>query len=124
MRNTLFAALIPCAFSLMFKSDAVTKQWDTWAFVENGTFFAYYLVTEVSYGEGFGCATSADGVHWHDHGYVWKGPSWFNHTPQWWQGSSAIWRAADWNATDATSSTILRCATTTCRPLRSPSRTT
>lgn len=24
---------------LMFHSDAVTSQWDTWAFVENGTFY-------------------------------------------------------------------------------------
>jgi len=35
-------------------------------------------VTEVSYGEGFGVATSTDGQHWTDHGYVWHGPSWWN----------------------------------------------
>lgn len=33
---------------LMFHSQAVTKEWDTWVFVENNTYYAYYLVTEVS----------------------------------------------------------------------------
>lgn len=61
---------------------------------------AYYLVTEVSYGEGFGVATSTDGVHFTDHGYVWHGPSWWNNSAgKWWEGSSAIWRAADFNST-------------------------
>ena len=61
---------------------------------------AYYLVTEVSFGEGFGVATSPDGTHWTDHGYVWHGPSWWNNTKgKWWEGSSAIWRAADYNTT-------------------------
>eukprot|EP00966_Prymnesium_polylepis_P217673 5037826-Prymnesium_polylepis.1 len=36
---------------LMFHSTAVSKQWDTWGFVENGTWYAYYLITEVSAGE-------------------------------------------------------------------------
>ena len=64
-----FFALSPCD-ALMFHSNVVAKQWDTWAFVENGTWYAYYLITEHSPGEGFGCATSADGVHWTDHGYA------------------------------------------------------
>ena len=55
--------------ALMFQSHAVTSQWDTWAFCENGTYYAYYLITEHSPGEGFGVATSPDGQHWHDHGY-------------------------------------------------------
>ena len=93
----LLALLIAPCSGLMFASKAVSKQWDTWAFVENGTWFSYYLVTEVSYGEGFGCASSRDGVHWHDHGYVWHGPSWVEH--RLWEGSSAIWRAADFNRT-------------------------
>ena len=54
-------------------------------------------MTEVSYGEGFGVASSADGQHWNDHGYVWKGPSWTKRNL--WEGSSAVWRAADWNET-------------------------
>ena len=81
----------------MFQSHAVTSQWDTWAFVENNTYYAYYLITEHSPGEGFGVATSADGVHWDDHGYVWHGPSWAEH--RWWEGTGSVWRAPDFNAT-------------------------
>ena len=85
------------ATALMFHSTAVTKQWDTWGFVENGTWYAYYLITEQSPGEGFGVATSTDAVHWHDHGYVWHGPSWTEH--RWWEGTSSVWRAPDYNKT-------------------------
>ena len=58
----------------------------------------------MSYGEGFGVGTSTDGVHWTDHGYVWKAPSWWNPgTPtspkKFWEGSSAVWRASDFNTT-------------------------
>ena len=40
--------------------------------------------------------------HFTDHGYVWHGPSWWNATggtPKYWEGSSAVWRAADFNKT-------------------------
>ena len=58
----------------MFKSG---DTWDTWAFVENDTYYAYYLITEESPGEGFGVATSPNGAsNWTDHGYVWHGPAW------------------------------------------------
>ena len=64
------------------------------------------LVTEVSFGEGFGVGTSTDGVHFTDLGYVWHGPSWWNTSKtgptdghKYWEGSSAIWRAADFNRT-------------------------
>ena len=30
----------------MFKSTLVEAHWDTWVFVENGSFYAYYLITE------------------------------------------------------------------------------
>jgi hypothetical protein len=88
----------------MFHSKQVSKQWDTWVFVENKTFYAYYLVTEVSYGEGFGVGTSSDGVHWKDEGYVWHGPSWWNpgskaSPKKFWEGSSAVWKAKDFNKT-------------------------
>jgi len=102
--SVAFISLIAlgCVDALMFHSKEVTKEWDTWVFVENGTFYAYYLVTEVSFGEGFGVGVSSDGVHWVDQGYVWHGPSWWNNTkgqPKFWEGSSAIWRAADFNKT-------------------------
>mmetsp|Transcript_35342 Transcript_35342/g.92425 ORF Transcript_35342/g.92425 Transcript_35342/m.92425 type:complete len:644 (+) Transcript_35342:71-2002(+) len=95
----LMPLLLPdLAETLMFQSDAVSSQWDTWAFMENGTYYAFYLVTEHSPGEGFGVATSANGVTgWVDHGYVWHSPDWAqNH---WWEGTGAVWRAADFNKT-------------------------
>jgi hypothetical protein len=52
MRSTvllpLLGSLLACSDALMFHSEAVTKQWDTWVFVENSTYYAYYLVTEVN----------------------------------------------------------------------------
>jgi len=88
----LIAGLAPP--SLMFQSHNVSSQWDTWAFLENGTYYVYYLVTEHSPGEGFGVATSADGQHWIDHGYVFHGPSWSQH--RWWEGTGSVWRAPDY----------------------------
>ena len=61
------------------------------------TDYVYYLVTEHSPGEGFGVATSADGVHWKDHGYVFHGPSWTKH--HWWEGTGSVYRAPDYKQT-------------------------
>ena len=81
----------------MFRSGNVTSQWDTWVFVENQTFYLFYLVTEHSPGEGFGVATSSDGQHWNDRGFVYHGPSWTEHG--WWMGTGSVWRAADFAKT-------------------------
>lgn len=51
------------ADAMIFKSDTVTAQWDTWCYDHNGTYYLYYLVTEHT-GEGFCVATSKDGVFW------------------------------------------------------------
>ena len=43
MLGLLGAALMspsPGADALMFQSQSVSSQWDTWAFAENGTFYA------------------------------------------------------------------------------------
>ena len=55
---------------MIFKSEQVAAQWDTWCYHHAGTWYLYYLITESSAGEGFGVATSTDGVHWHDHGWA------------------------------------------------------
>ena len=39
LRLALAAALMATTQALMFKSDAVSKEWDTWVFVENGTYY-------------------------------------------------------------------------------------
>ena len=55
---------------MIFKSDIVEAHWDNWCHYHEGTYYLYYLITERSPGEGFGLATSNDGVHWEDHGWV------------------------------------------------------
>lgn len=55
---------------MIFKSELVEAQWDTWCYFHEGTYYLYYLITEDSPGGGFGVATSADGVNWTDHGYA------------------------------------------------------
>lgn len=48
MRVFIALSVLLCGCNgLMFHSEAVTKEWDTWVFVENSTYYAYYLVTEV-----------------------------------------------------------------------------
>lgn len=67
---TAFLSLALCgsASALIFKSDRYTAHWDTWVYHHDGTYFLYYLITEGSTGEGYGVASSDDGVHWTDHG--------------------------------------------------------
>jgi len=55
---------------MIFRSEMVSAHWDTWCYFHEGTYHLYYLVTESSPGEGFGVATSTDGVHWRDHGWA------------------------------------------------------
>lgn len=56
--------------SMFFKSKLVSAHWDTWMYFYQDTFYLYYLITEHSPGEGFGVATSPDGVTWTDHGWA------------------------------------------------------
>lgn len=42
--------------------------WDTWVYYYNGVYYAYYLITDISPGEGFGVAVSTDGIHFEDKG--------------------------------------------------------
>ena len=57
---------------MIFKSDVVSSHWDTWIYFHQGTYHLYYLITESCGGDGFGVATSRDGVHWDDHGWALK----------------------------------------------------
>ena len=76
---------------MLFRSETASKTWDTWTYYSEGTYYLYYLISEQAPGDGFGVATSQDGVKWKDHGRVihasdkmvryfgggsvWKGPS-------------------------------------------------
>jgi hypothetical protein len=79
---------------MMFKSDLVFAQWDTWVYLHDGTYYLYYLITsdrpDIGF-DGFGVATSTDGVHWQDHGRA-IGPS---DKMVLFLGTGAVWKAAD-----------------------------
>lgn len=53
---------------MLFRSKRVDAAWDTWMYYADGTYYLYYLITDISPGEGFGVAVSRDGVHFQDHG--------------------------------------------------------
>lgn len=55
---------------MIFQTKRFSAAWDTWMFYHQGVIYLYYLITEHSPGEGVGCATSRDGVHFTDHGMV------------------------------------------------------
>ena len=112
--------LAPDSDALMFRSASVIAHWDTWGFYDDvgQSYWAFALITEISPGEGFLAASSKDGVHWTDHGYVFHKPG---STPpgsfekqvcpgstlpdgspavcSGWQGTGAVWRSADFNKT-------------------------
>jgi hypothetical protein len=81
--------------NVIFKSELVKAHWDTWAYYHQGTYYLYYLITEHGPGEGFGVATSTDGVHWHDHGWVLRASEQMVR----YLGTGAVWQAADFEET-------------------------
>lgn len=55
---------------MLFKSEIIFKTWDTWMYYHEGTYYLYYLTSEQAPGDGFGLATSLDGIEWYDFGRV------------------------------------------------------
>ena len=53
---------------MIFQTKRFSASWDTWMYYHDGLYYLYYLITEKCGGEGFGVASSPDGVHWDDHG--------------------------------------------------------
>lgn len=53
---------------MLFKSDTASATWDTWLVYHDGTYYLYYIISGKSISEGFGVATSDDGLKWNDHG--------------------------------------------------------
>jgi hypothetical protein len=47
--GSIFGSSPSGASALMFHSDAVSKEWDTWVFVENGTFYAYCAPSQTAH---------------------------------------------------------------------------
>lgn len=76
---------------MIFKSEQVSSHWDNWCYYHEGTYYLYYLITEHSPGEGFGVATSCDGVHWEDHGWALRASD----KMVTYMGTGAVWKATD-----------------------------
>jgi len=55
---------------MLFKSQITPKTWDTGLYYHDGIYYLYYLISEQHPGDGFGVATSPDGLHWEDHGWA------------------------------------------------------
>jgi hypothetical protein len=80
---------------MIFRSDRAKAQWDTWAYSHQGTYYLYYLITEDSPGEGFGVATSMDGVHWYDQSWALRASEQMVR----YLGTGAVWKSADFEET-------------------------
>lgn len=78
---------------MFFKSKGVDAHWDTWMFYHEGTYYLFYLITEYSPGEGFGLATSPDGVTWTDHGWAIKASD----KMVTYLGTGAVWKSPDYD---------------------------
>ncbi|MGC9467938.1 MAG: hypothetical protein ACP5HS_05065 [Anaerolineae bacterium] len=76
---------------MLFRSELIVKTWDTWMYYHRGTYYLYYLTSGTAPGDGFGVATSVDGIRWHDYGRV-LGPS---DKMIRYLGTGSVWRAAD-----------------------------
>ena len=81
---------------MLFKSEIISKTWDTWMYHHEGIYYLYYLTcAESGSGDGFGVATSEDGIKWHDYGRV-LGPS---EKMSGYLGTGSVWKDADFSAT-------------------------
>ena len=80
--------------SMFFKSEGVDAHWDTWMFFHEGTYYLFYLITEYSPGEGFGLATSPDGVTWTDHGWAIRASD----KMVTYLGTGAVWKSPDFDS--------------------------
>ncbi len=65
--------------------------WDTWVYYYNGKYYAYYLITDYSPGEGFGVAVSNDGIHFEDHGKCISASD----KMVFYLGTGAVWKSPD-----------------------------
>jgi hypothetical protein len=80
---------------MLFTSQFTSRIWDTWLYFHEGTFYLYYLITEEYPGAGFGVATSADGVHWEDHGWALRA----SEEMKKYLGTGSVWKDPDFDRT-------------------------
>lgn len=53
---------------MIFKSEKVSSHWDTWIYYHDNQYYLYYLAANKENWDGFGVATSEDGIRWKDYG--------------------------------------------------------
>ena len=76
---------------MIFRSELVAAHWDTWGLVHEGRFYLYYLICERDRWNGFGAATSDDGVHWTDHGWALRASDRMRQ----YLGTGSVWKDPD-----------------------------
>lgn len=76
---------------MLFRSGTAPKTWDGWVYHHEGVYYLYYLISDRFVCDGVGAATSRDGVHWTDHGWV------LRHSDQMvrYLGFGSAWKDAD-----------------------------
>ncbi len=80
---------------MLFKSAMVSKTWDTSMYYHEGVYYLYYLTSEHGPGDGFGVATSTDGVAWHDYGKVLSSSEKMVR----YLGAGSVWKSTDFAKT-------------------------
>ena len=80
---------------MLFTSKFTARTWDTWLYYHAGIMYLYYLITEEGARAGFGLATSTDGVHWKDHGWVLHA----SEGMQRYLGTGSVWKDPDFART-------------------------
>ena len=76
---------------MIFRTKKFDATWDTWVYYHDGVIYLYYLITGRSPGEGFGVATSRDGVHFTDHGLALEASD----KMVVYLGTGSVWKAPD-----------------------------
>ena len=74
--------------SMFFKSGSYGAQWDTWLYFHEGAYYLFILAGPGGQWEGIGMATSPDGVHWTDRGYVLRKAEGVT-----WLGTGSTWKS-------------------------------
>lgn len=89
---------IPPCFTLFYAPEKTGTIWDTWLYYHEDTFYLYYNPTPkdwtITSGKtpwnGVALATSNDGVHWHERGFV------IDPVPNIdWMGAGAVWPSGE-----------------------------
>ncbi len=74
------------------RSKRTGEMWDTWLFIEKGTWHLFYLAKSGQNWDNISLATSSDGVHWLEYGRLLRKARGVT-----WMGTGSTWRAPDFD---------------------------